>query len=143
MSSLEPTQHAYTTDGWYASWADQKYGWPHKFYVEGIRNRDPKSLSVVSATTHLEGARGLLGSAPWVLKENLTKEQKHVIEDDGMGGDYAAYQFAHRDNHFAKFYTEHLHDPAIDPEVIETIERIAGLHFEWLEDGRVAWSKVH
>ena len=130
------TDHAYTTDGWYANWADRKYGWPHKFYVEGVANRDPKSVSVMSATTHVDGATG----GGWVFKEHLTRAQKKIIKDDGWSGDnYVAYQFYHKENHFAKFYTEHLRDPAISDETKAVIARISGIRFTWLEDGRVSW----
>ena len=137
LDSFAP-EHTYDPGGWYVSWADQKYGWPHKFYVENLTPHDPDVLSVLSATTHLEGMTG----EGWVLTENLTKKQKQIIKDDGWRGDnYVAFQFWHRPNCYAKFYTEHLKDPNISPEAIATIERVSGLHFEWLEDGRVRWSK--
>jgi hypothetical protein len=135
-------EHSYTTDGWYASWADFKYGWPHKFYIEALKPHDPDVLSVLSATSSV---KNINQDNRWVLIEDLTPEQKRIIEISGWGRsretDYVAFQFWHRPNCFAKFYTEHLKDPNISQEAKDTIERVSGLHFEWLEDGRVAWSK--
>src|SRR5215469_3066734 len=48
--------HGYDPGAAYASWADRKYGWPHKFYVENLRSREPGRLHVISA--HRDTAEG-------------------------------------------------------------------------------------
>lgn len=137
VGSREP-EHEYNSGGWYASWADQKYGWPHKFYVEGMPTRDPNVLSVLSATNNPSKSE----QTGWVLTKDLTRAQKKLIKDSGWSGsNYTAYQFWHRPYCYAKFYTEHLRDPNISPEAVATIERVSNVHFEWLEDGRVRWSR--
>lgn len=135
---------------WRAEWADRKYGWPHKFYV-GIPNRDPDALFVVSSTngpdphTAVHVALAEADRQPghgWFAVGDLTAEQRAICERDGWGLQNTTYVlFGTRANHFGKFYTIHLADLAVSPEVKRAIERGAGLHFEF-RDGRVSWSGV-
>ena len=83
-------EHRYDPGGWYASWADQKYGWPHKMYVEGLTARDPSLPRYMGSTS---------GDTP----------------------------------------PAHLADPRISQDVKDTIQRVSGLRFAWLADGRVSW----
>lgn len=38
---------------WTPRWADPKYGWPHKFYVD-VANREPEALFVTGGNTGAE-----------------------------------------------------------------------------------------
>lgn len=141
--------HSYSPGGWWASWADQKYGWPHKFYVEGLSNRDTGALFVVAVQSGgqarpPEPAAGKDGIG-WVAFADLTRQQRKIAERDGWvarQADHSAfYQFGTRTSHFAKFYTVHLADPAISGAAKETIQRVCGLRFEWSGDGQIRWSR--
>jgi hypothetical protein len=129
--------HSYDPGGWYASWADRKYGYPHKFYVEGVANRNPGRLYVTSST-NAEDAPGALGGRPWVHRSKLSRLQKRVVAE--YGGESASwFQFGTHQTHFVKFYTVHLADPGIRPDIKAEIERASGLKFTF-EGGRVAWA---
>jgi hypothetical protein len=137
IEALHPA-HSYDPGGWYASWADRKYGWPHKFYVEGLKPRDP---SLVHCIGHSRGGDGSAPGHGWAAAAGLTRAQKQIIKDDGMhaGGKFDGwYQFAPRASLHAKFYTIHLADPAINQDVKDVIQRVSGLRFRF-EDGRVGW----
>lgn len=117
---------------WRADWADWKYGWPHKFYVE-IGNRDPGALFVLAAGNTRDLPTGA------VLAEDLTDEQQQILTRDGFSSWAGGWvQFGTRAHHFAKFYTVHLADPAISNDTIEAVERGCGLRFEFFA-GRVMW----
>lgn len=133
-------EHHYDPGGPYASWADRKYGWPHKFYVENLRPRDREMLHVF---THCSGERAPEGYAyPYIAAADLTDEQKQIIESDGMGPrgeDYSGwYAFKPKAALFAKFYTQHLAAPGIPAEAREKIEAACGIRFHFA-DGTVAW----
>lgn len=114
-----------------ANWADMKYGWPHKFYVD-IPNRDLARLYVVSSTN--QPGDGYLGLA------DLTAEQREAVERDGYTDRPALFfRFGTRPRHFGKFYSIHLADADLPAEVKATIERRSGLAFEFTPDGRVSW----
>lgn len=121
---------------WRPKWADQKYGWPHKFYVD-ITNRDPERLYVLSTVSRppLD-----VGMTPWA---DLTPDQLVVVERDGCGGHPegsppAGVDFTTHRTHFGKFYTIHLADPLVGAEVREIIERRTGIAFTFA-DGMVTW----
>jgi hypothetical protein len=149
VDALNPA-HSYGPGGWYASWADRKYGWPHKFYVEGLRNRDPGALFCVGSSSEAregpyapggEMYRPLSERYPgqnWVAAADLTPEQQAIIERDRMGGS-DHYLFGTRPTHHAKFYTIHLADPAISQDVKDKIQQASGLRFTFTDDGRVGW----
>lgn len=121
---------------WHAEWADMKYGWPHKFYIE-IPNRDPGRLYVISSANH--------ASSGLTHYRDLAREQRRAVRRDGYlrgttwGGRDHYYGIGTRSTHFAKFYTVHLADPKIPIEVKEAIFRIGGKRFVF-DDGRVRWS---
>lgn len=139
--------HSYDPGGWYASWADRKYGWPHKFYVEGLRNREPARLFVIGSvreategpyapggekyTTPQERTPGLQWVRPSEIPEGaITSPRDQECDWLGLGT---------QPTHHAKFYTMHLADPAISGEVKEKIAQACGLRFRFLPDGRIGW----
>jgi hypothetical protein len=134
-------EHSYDPGGWYASWADRKYGWPHKFYVEGLSPRDPSLLHCIGHGSGGDGRRPD-GDGDWIQAKDLTRAQKRIVKDDGMHGSGKFdgwYLFAPRVTLHAKFYTVHLADPAIGQDVKDAIQRISGLRFTFTDDGRVGW----
>jgi hypothetical protein len=142
-------EHPYTPDGWRAEWADRKYGWPHKFYVD-VPNRDPAALFCVGSSSEAkegpyapggEMYRPLAERYPgqdWVAAGDLTPEQAAIIERD-RSGEADFYLFSARPSHHAKFYTIHLADPAISQDVKDKIQQASGLRFTFTDDGRVGW----
>jgi hypothetical protein len=125
---------------WHAQWADRKYGWPHKFYVD-IPNHQPGRLYVTSASNSDEPS----GMYPLMVpRAELTPEQAAAVERDGDNGPYSSakfFGFGHRPMHFGKFYTVHLRDADLDPAVKRRIEQGCGLAFTF-EGSRVAWRPV-
>ena len=141
--SVHPEDLA-TEPAWRVEWADRKYGWPHKFYVN-IPNRDPGALFVISTQSGPAGRPAPLSTPTltWVAWEDLSRAQKKIIARDGWSAgkdDHAGYYgFGTRDSHSGKFYTVHLADPAIGQDVKDAVQRVSGLRFTWLDDGRVRW----
>lgn len=135
----EHPAHSYDPGGWYASWADRKYGWPHKFYVD-IPNRSPGALFVIGSqygppmTPRPDGLE-------WVAWKDLSRAQQKVAKRDGYDREpHPNYVgFGTRDSHFGKFYTIHLADPAISQDVKDIIQRISGLRFTFTDDGKIGW----
>lgn len=121
-----------------ADWADMKYGWPHKFYVD-IPNREPARQYVISSATRLprEGR--------WITVADADPVVQEVLERDGYGRDSkyrpAFVQLGTRAHHFGKFYTVHLADPMVSAETKTVIEQLGGLRFTFA-DGRVQWERV-
>jgi len=123
---------------WAANWADRKYGWPHKFYVD-IPNREPEALFVVSATTSDQPPTG---AGSWVARGDLTPDQLAAAAQQGYDRDGyrpTYLSFGTRANHFGKFYSIHLSDPAVAEVVKQEIERQSGIAFEFKPGGRVSW----
>lgn len=139
--SVHPEDLAAET-GWVAQWADRKYGWPHKFYVD-IPNRAPEALFVISS---IWGDRAE-AEPGYVAVADLTDEQRVIAErdgslttaPDGRGPRYLA--FGTRPMHPGKFYSIHLSDADLDPAVKQTIEQQSGLAFQF-RDGQVAWRRA-
>lgn len=126
---------------WLPQWADRKYGWPHKFYVD-IDNREPEALFALSSTWGGSGEPGR-GEVPW---DDLTAEQRALYERDhgGLtpdGRHPTSVGFHTRPRHNAKFYTIHLSDPAIDTATKAAIESRCGLRFAFV-NGHVYWEVV-
>ncbi len=127
---------------WRAEWADRKYGWPHKFYVN-IPNRNPEALFVVSAINREPRDEE---RANWVSVADLTDEQRTWLVRDGwQRADeeprYGWFMFGTRPNHFGKFYTVHLRDAGLDPGVKQKIEQQSGLAFTFTGDA-VEWRRA-
>jgi len=118
-------------------WADRKYGWPHKFYVDVI-NRDPDRLYVISSSS----GNTSVGLTHY---SDLTREEKRAVKRDGYleegrwGGKDFYYGIGTRSTHFGKVYTVHLADPDISDETKARAASMCGLLFEYLPDGRIAW----
>ncbi len=128
-----------------AEWADQKYGWPHKFYVHGIANRNPDALFCTGSSRGGDPARD--PGPKFVHVAQLTDEQREVALRDGMLRESDPLEGAHwltfgpRTEHFGKFYTTHLADPALSDETREAMALGSGLRFHF-EDGRVRWERA-
>lgn len=125
---------------WEAQWADQKYGWPHKFYVP-VPNRDPERLYIVSSTNRVEEPTG----PGWVAWGDLTPEQVAIANgsgyaDDGRFDPPNWVMFGTHADHFGKFYTIHLRDSGLDPAVKAAIEAHSGIAFTF-EGNRVRWGR--
>lgn len=125
--------------GIHPEWADQKYGWPHKLYVE-IPGRDDR-LHVLGATSRLRE-----GDTDYVPVAQVTEEQRAAVEQGGWGPDWATryegLSFGPRPTHHGKFYSVHLADPALDPSVKQAIEAWSGRSFAFTGDGRVSWHRA-
>lgn len=119
---------------WRAHWADRKYGWPHKFYVD-VPNRAPEAEFVLGAS-HTPGPG-------YVARDDLTDDQLAVVRRDGFdrGDGWLYVHFGTRAAHHAKFYTVHLADPDLSADSKKAIERVAGLAFEFT-GSQVRWSPV-
>lgn len=120
----------------YVDWSDRKYGWPHKFYVH-VPNKDPEALFVTGSSSH-PGP----GFRAW---DELTKEEKAVVRRDGdhrKDTETWFYQIGTRGHHFGKFYSVHLNDSSVDDLTRKKIEKLSGLKFTWLPDGRVKWESA-
>ena len=136
--------HYFVNTGWRASWADRKYGWPHKFYVEGLVNRHPGVLRVMSAMTQDQWDRAQRGEE-WPgfmgMEWHAVGEIPEGVDVSGWrleDGHYSHVGLGSDTTHHAKFYTIHLADPAVSDEVKDTISRVCGLRFRF--DGtRVGW----
>jgi hypothetical protein len=123
---------------WRAEWADWKYGWPHKFYVH-MPNREPDRLfytGSVSRWSEEYRARG------YIPTEELTDEQRAILRGDISHDPEPdqGWMLGTRDNHFGKFYTAHLADPAISDETKDVIQRRSGLRLTFA-GGRVFWEQ--
>lgn len=140
----EGLPHRYVDTGWRASWADLKYGWPHKFYVEGLRPRDPEMLHCIGSSSHDpdDGPFGR-GGLQWYKVSECPPELIEAAKADGMR--HSAERpdgwlgFGPRETLHAKFYTRHLADPRLSDEVKEKITQACGLRFRFLPDGRIGW----
>lgn len=121
------------TPGCRVDWADQKYGWPHKFYVH-VPNLDPDRLYVIGSSNHPTNG--------WPQYHDLPREQRKIVRREaGYPKDVKSgyYQLGTRSHHFGKVYTQHLADPNLSAEVRQQVGLMCGLVFEFLPDGRIAW----
>lgn len=98
-------------------WADFKYGWPHKIYLDNIPNPHaglPESLHGTSTPQ---------GPDWFQLRENFWIAPPQPAPAKTR----------------AKFYTIHLKDAT--PEEKEFIEEHAGIRIRFDDDGGIGWSK--
>jgi len=99
--------------------ADWKYGWPHKFYVYGIRNPDPNRERVVGHT----GGGGL----PSGVVTRLVSAKEPFLS--------------------AKFYNVHLTDDGFDDEaraaLFAAVEEHGGIKFSIDDEGRLKYRAPH
>ena len=121
---------------WRAEWADMKYGWPHKFYVN-IPNREPDQLFYTGSVGRWDEKYRVQGYIP---TEGLTDEQRTILRESGVGdiGPDHGWKLGTRATHFGKFYTAHLADPAISDRVKDAIQRRSGLRLTFAS-GNVYW----
>jgi hypothetical protein len=120
-------------------WADQKYGWPHKFYVDIADVKGELhwlggwSGGLEPPTDEEVRARGYTPIAA------LTEAERTACEKSVLDlSRYHGVQVGRRAWHHAKFYTAHLNDDRIEDGTKIEIARLCGLRFEF-EDGRVRW----
>lgn len=109
-----------------AGWADQKYGWPHKLYVDKIPNPHVGLLESRSAC-----------SQPQEPTEDERKRYQHWRQDGAIWRGWSEEPAGPLTN--GKFYTEHLQDATDEERAV--IERAMGLHFTF-SDGGVKWQPV-
>lgn len=136
----ESPAHTYDPGGWYASWADRKYGWPHKFYVEGVRNRHPETMRIITALTpgqedRMERETGYQWYPVSQIPEGVDVSGWR-LED----GHYSHVGLGSDRTHFVKFYTIHLADRAVSDEIKDKVQAVSGMWFEFTGDGRVRWA---
>ncbi|MFI5955827.1 hypothetical protein [Cryptosporangium sp. NPDC051539] len=137
--SVHPEDLAAEPEWLRTEWADRKYGWPHKLYVD-LPVQDGPQLAVVG--TRWSSA----ADDSWIAWSDLTPDQRAVAERDGYGprgGDEPAPDFVllgDRVAHHAKFYVTHLADPQLDVAVKRAIEARSGLRFTFTDDGHVRWA---
>lgn len=100
------------------SWADMKYGWPHKAYFNDVPNPHAGMLeSRASANHECEG---------WIkIGDRSWREPGRPAAATIMW----------------KFYSVHLVDAT--PEDRAVIETHLGIHFEFTEDGQVSWERAN
>lgn len=106
--------------------ADRKYGWPHKSYIDDFPNPhvglpEIRSSGCTKREDMPEGA---------TIREDLGDGR---VSWDGPAEPAGAH--AH-----AKFYTEHLQDATAEERAV--IEKAMGLNFDFTPDGKVGWRKV-
>lgn len=101
------------------SWADRKYGWPHKAYFEGVPNPHAGLLEVRGSANFKPE-----GYDDWIQDGEHWHEPPRPAPERTHG----------------KFYSIHLLDAT--PEDREIIEAHLGLHFDFKEDGSVSWARV-
>lgn len=112
-------------------WADLKYGWPHKFYVDDVPNPHAGMLEVRSSSNR--------------KTEQYPHEVREPRYDPKTGArveDYVTYTETPKPaapTTWGKFYSEHLQDAT--PEDAETIMAAMGLRFTFSPTGEVRWTR--
>lgn len=145
-------------------WSDQKYGWPHKAYVDGIPNPHAGLLESRMSTSHAEPVCPKTGKVCESGRQSFSHPECACMKaGEPMEGLYGSRRVVRVPNGFSavtgaaafewreegqpadatthgKFYTEHLQDA--DPEDREVIERAMGITFTFEASGRVTWSRI-
>jgi len=109
------------------SFADWKYGWPHKSYWDGIPN--PHAGMLESRSSRTDPSPEEVAAGKWI---QIPKA--YLSADKGWW--HEAGRPASPTTH-GKFYSVHLQDAS--PEDRETIEQHLGLKFTFTEDGKIGW----
>lgn len=112
------------------SWADFKYGWPHKWYVDDVPNPHAGMLEVCSSSSSKSE------QYPFEIREPRFNEKTGERIEDYVR--YTENPKPAAPTTWGKFYTEHLQDAT--PEDREVIERAMGLRFTFEPAGGVRWS---
>jgi hypothetical protein len=102
-------------------WADMKYGWPHKAYFENIPNPHAGLLEIRASANFL----------PDDHRKDWIKSSDGHWHEPGTPASEKTY---------GKFYTVHLMDATPIEKTI--IEAHLGLHFTFMDDGKVSWTKL-
>lgn len=147
-----------------AHWADFKYGWPHKIYVEGIPNPHAGMLESRMGASHALPVCPKTGAAceqgeqsfGWAkcecMKAATPTEATHgtskmVRMQSGFSRETGApeYTWKHagepaRATTDGKFYTVHLQDATEEDRAV--IEAAMGLTFSFEQGGRVSWQAI-
>lgn len=96
------------------SWADWKYGWPHKAYFTGVPNPHAGLLESRSGSSSpVEG---------WV------QVNEHYWRDPGKPASATTT---------GKFYSVHLKDATFEEKAL--IEEHLGITFDFTDDGQLSW----
>lgn len=115
--------------GFSGSWADWKYGWPHKAYFDRVPNPHAGMLEVRASSSH--------------RSEQYPREVREPRFDERTGeriADYVRYTETPKPagaTTWGKFYSVHLQDAT--PEDRAVIEKHLGLSFDFDADGHVRW----
>jgi hypothetical protein len=126
--SMHPTDMAAALQaGAQAHWADFKYGWPHKLYVDNIPN--PHAGLIESRSS---------ASYPQEPTEEERKRYQHWRQEGARWHGWDEEPASAKTH--GKFYTEHLQDATDEERAV--IERAMGLHFTFNADGSVGWKPV-
>lgn len=128
--SMHPTDVVNAiNNGAKGSFADFKYGWPHKIYFDHVPNPNAGAREIISTSTHeREGLEKVV--SPRYSETTGERVADHV--------EYVGYRDAPALTH-GKFYTEHLQDAT--PEEVAIIEQHMGVHFIFA-DGGVKWMRL-
>lgn len=133
-SSMHPTDLvAALKAGARLEWADRKYGWPHKAYIDGIPN--PHAGMIESRAGHSNPPAAEIANGAWLRVhsqfDSTTGERLYTWYERGRPAAPVTR---------GKFYTVHLQDAT--PEERAVIEKAMGLAFTFTADGRVSWQPV-
>lgn len=113
--------------------ADRKYGWPHKFYVDGVPN--PHAGMLESRVSQSHPPQQEIDAGKWVqIPDGFDRQTGEPVFRWAKAGEPAAATTS------GKFYTEHLQDA--DEADREVIERAMGLNFSFEYGGGVSWKPV-
>lgn len=116
--SMHPTDVANAIlAGAKGEWADMKYGYPHKAYFHGIPNPHAGIPEIIGHANYLVGG--------WIAMENGDSHSPPKPASDKTQG---------------KFYTIHLQDAT--PQEKEIIEKNLGIHFEFIGNEKLRWSRI-
>jgi hypothetical protein len=145
-----------------ADWADWKYGWPHKLYVDDVPNPHVGQLESRMSTSHAvpvcprsgaaceHGEQSFRTAKCECMKAGSPTEaiadrgERMIRIQDGFRREDGAPEYRWTQagkpaaaTTWGNFYTEHLQDA--EPQDRKVIERAMGLNFTF-EGGRVAWA---
>ena len=108
------------------SWADRKYGWPHKAYFDGVPNPHAGLMESVASSSQ-KPSQSQLDTENWLPPVEGERPQWWRQLSPAPATTYL------------KFYTVHLLDAT--PEDRDTIEQHLGLKFTFVDnDTRVRWT---
>lgn len=116
-----------------AHWADWKYGWPHKAYLDGVPDARAGQPWICGWSN-----RETAGWQPFTEAEHGELARAGGITSCREGETWVQVR-PREATTTCKFYTEHLKDAT--PQDRETIERALGLRFTF-EGGRISWARI-